>query len=138
MKTKSVCKPAIVTPRGLFGFGPGSIGALLALLVFAAWPSSSALAIPDPCEDVEFSQYTYSDVVYVSMYADDCAGGKVFYTLSGLNPTHNQATPGSGTYVYTQPVPVTYGHCKDFLALAWKPSAHDSNITDFEACNYPP
>jgi hypothetical protein len=118
MKTESIAMPAISTPRALVGLSPGSIGVLLALLVFVAFPSSSALALPDPCGDVEFSQYTYSNTMWVIMYSNDCAGGRIFCTISGLDPTHNGPFPGPGTIVYTQAIVIPYGQCRYFRALA--------------------
>ncbi len=50
MKKQSVS----LYPRALIGFVPRSIGILLALLVFVAFPSSSALAAQ--CEEVYFDE----------------------------------------------------------------------------------
>jgi hypothetical protein len=117
-----------------------SIGALLALLVFVTLPTSTALAACGTVDDVDISfGYGGPTGVQVTMTCAYPAGAIIFYTVNGPNPTHSGSTPGPGTYIYSGPVSVPYGHCIDFSVRAWKPGIpcwYDSvNITYAGVCN---
>jgi hypothetical protein len=129
----------MLTPRGLFGFGPSSIGVLLALLVFVAFPSSSALAIPK-CATPQLDGGTaFPFDAYVHLFTTT-AGATIFYRFSEYAPpsapTHSGSTATGGTLTYTGVtfiIPVgEYGYWK---AVAYKPGYADSNIADLSIDN---
>ena len=121
--------------RGLIGFVPHSIGMLLALLVFVAFPTSSALAAP--CEPVYFEEEgDISTTIYVSMFTDT-PGATIFFKSSPWappgNPTHSGSTPGAGTQVYNPMYPfvVMSNTNMYFKAIAWKDGVcTDSVVTE--------
>jgi Chitobiase/beta-hexosaminidase C-terminal domain len=114
-----------------------SIGVLLALLVFVALPGSTALANCGQCADVDiYFEYAGPTGIVAEMECEFPAGAIIFYTVNGTNPTHTGATPGSGTYIYSGPIPVPYLHCIHIKARAWKDCYTESaNITAADICN---
>jgi hypothetical protein len=135
MTKSSVSESTGFRSRSLLGFLPHSIGFLLVLLVFVAFPTSSALAVPK-CKDVIFSQYTYDEYIVVSMTSETPPPFIIFYTLNGSVPVHYGSTPGSGTYVFTTAIYVPPGQERYFRALTYKePPTVDSNVTDYLADN---
>lgn len=138
MKNTSASESTCIRPRALLGFLPYSIGVFLALLVFVAFPSSSALAAPK-CKIVEFSTYGYGGYINVSMTTATPSPYIIFYTTNGAAPTHNGPTPTGSTHIFTSYVEVDYGTEVYFRALAYKASPYiDSDITDLDVCNYCP
>jgi hypothetical protein len=138
MKTKSNLKSAFFTPRALICFGLSSLGVLLVLLGFFAFPSSALAA--NQCAEVTFEEHIYTSggPTYVKMFSD--TGCIIFYTISPSNPpdpTHNGATPTLTTWQYpTSPgfngVGVQYGTTRYFKALAYHASPWvDSDITEY-------
>ena len=119
--------------RGLIRFAPSSIGILLALLVFVAFPSSSALATQ--CEPVYFDE-TGGTYIYVSMFTDT-AGAIIFFKTSPYafpgNPTHTGSTAGPGTQVYNPMYPFVVVPWSNmyFKALAYKAGFTDSVFTEY-------
>jgi Fn3 associated len=103
-------------------------GALLALFL-VAFPTTPALA--EQCDDVTI---TYEPYGFNGMYAEMITGTPspryIFYTLNGTTPTHNGATPGSGTFTYVSEISIPYGQRKHFTALCYKEGYQDSNVTD--------
>lgn len=115
-----------------------SIGALLALLVFATLPSSTALANCGQSDDVSiYYEYEGPTGIQVEMECDYPAGVIIFFTTNGTNPTHDSSgNPGSGTSIYYGPIPIAYLQCKTFRARAWKSCYYDSvNVTIEQVCN---
>jgi hypothetical protein len=138
MNKKSILQSAFFTPRVLICFGLSSLGVLLALLGFFAFPSS-ALAAP-ACADVTYEEHTetYGGPVYVKMFSD--AGCTIFYNISATvppNPTHNGGTATLPTQKYPttagfEGVGVSRGTARYFKAIAYKPSPYvDSQITEY-------
>jgi hypothetical protein len=138
MKTKSILKSAFFTPRALICFGLSSLGVLVALIGFFAFPSS-ALATCQ-CADVTYEEHINypGGPTYVKMFSD--AGCIIFYNIhpsAPANPTHSGATAISPTWKYpTTPgfegVGVQYGTTRYFKAIAYKPSpCIDSAITEY-------
>lgn len=126
-------KKESLSSRGLIGFVPSSIGILLALLVFAAFPISSALATQ--CEPVYFEEEgDISTTIYVSMFSDT-AGAIIFFKTSPYappgNPTHTGSVAGSGTQVYNPMYPFVVVPWSNmyFKALAYKAGFTDSVVT---------
>ncbi|HEV2842934.1 MAG TPA: chitobiase/beta-hexosaminidase C-terminal domain-containing protein [Chthoniobacterales bacterium] len=117
-----------------------STGALLALLVFIALPSSTALASCGQTDDVDiYYEYALPTGIHVEMECKT-TGAIIYYTLDGSNPTHDgSGNPTGNTYVYGWPIPIPYGQCFHFRARAWKPGIpcyYDSvNISDETICN---
>ena len=111
-------------------------GALLALLVYVAFPSSAQAT-----DDVTFDlYYGTGNNLYIEMDTDT-PGAIIFFTL-GINgqgypadPTHNGSTPGYGTSRYYGMVPISYGSTFYFAAVAWTESEGDSNVTYCEQHN---
>lgn len=108
---------------------------LLTLLVFLAFPSSSARAT----DEVMFElYYGPPPQLYIEMETET-EGAIIFYTV-GWNgympdPTHNGSTPGSGTYVFHNQVGVPYGQTRYYAAVAWTPTEGDSGVTYWEQHN---
>ena len=138
MKTKSILKSAFFTPRALICFGLSSLGVLLALIGFFAFPSSASAA--PACADVTYEEHTNYNggPTYVKMFSD--AGCTIFYNISPStppDPTHSGGTATSPTQKYPttpgfQGVGVQYGTTRYFKAIAYKPSPYiDSDITDY-------
>jgi len=121
-----------------------SIGAFLALLVFIALPSSTALASCGQCDDVNiYYEYEGWTGLQVEMEVEYPAGTIIFYTLNGSDPTHDiYGNPGSNTYIYGWPIGIPKRQCMHFRARAWKsgiPCYYDSvNISDLIMCNQVP
>jgi len=109
---------------------------LLALLVFVAFPSSSALAAPK-CDPVVFSQNSPGVPINVFMTSITPSPYIIFYTVDGVSaPTHSGSTPGANTYIYTTSVPVGPNQTIYFRALTYKASPYvDSIITDYKVFN---
>lgn len=128
MKTESL------SSRGLIRFVPSSIGILLALLVFVAFPSSSALA--DQCAVVEFHETGYCCLhnIYVSL-STATSGATIFVTSSTTyppaDPTHNGSTPTGTTSTWVGPnFVVTPDHRLHIKAIAYKAGFTDSVVTE--------
>ena len=120
--------------RGLIRFVPSSIGILLALLGFVAFPSSSALA--DQCGPVYYEDDgDISTTIYVSMFTDT-PGAIIFFKTSPYappgNPTHTGSTPGAGTQVYNPMYPFVVVAWSNmyFKAIAYKAGMTDSAVTE--------
>jgi hypothetical protein len=119
--------------RSLIHLGHSSIGILLALLVFVAFPSSSALATQ--CEPVYFEE-TGGTYIYVSMFSDT-AGATIFFKTSPYappgNPTHTGGTAGPGTQVYNPMYPFVVVPWSNmyFRAVAYKAGFTDSVFTEY-------
>lgn len=114
---------------------PHSIGVLLALLVFVAFPSASALAAPK-CDPVTFSQNSPGVPINVFMASITPTPFIIFYTTDTSAPTHSGSTPTGTTHIYTGSVAVGPGATVYFRALAYKASPYvDSIITDYEVFN---
>jgi hypothetical protein len=128
------------TPRVLIGFVFSSIGVLLALLAFVAFPSSSALARPK-CPNITFFQHSdyYGGPIYDTLTCNEnpCTGYIVFYTI-GTNPpdpTHDGGgNPTGTTLIYNQAsegIGVARGTERYIKALSYKPYPWvDSDITE--------
>lgn len=122
-----------LSARGLIGFAPSSIGILLALLVFVAFPSSSALATQ--CEEVYFEETGYTpNTIYVSL-STGTSGATIFVKWSKWappgNPTHSGSTPTNGTSTWVGPYfVVPYGERLYIKALAYKAGFTDSIVTE--------
>ena len=130
-----------LSARGLIRFVPSSIGILLAVLVFVAFPSSSARA--DQCAVVEFEETGYCCIhpIYVSL-STATSGATIFVTSSTTyppaDPTHNGGTPTGTTSIWVGPnfvVSPPHGrlHIK---ALAYKEGFTDSVVTEDLVENY--
>jgi hypothetical protein len=114
---------------------PHSIGVLLALLVFVAFPNSSALAAPK-CDPVIFSTNSPGVAINVFMNSITPTPFIIFYTTDTSAPTHTGSVPGTNTHVYTGSVPVGPGATVYFRALVYKASPWvDSIITDLKVFN---
>src|ERR1700694_5987833 len=102
------------------------IWALLALLVFVAFPSS---ARADQCDDVTFDLYYGIGNNLYEELDTATAGATIFFTVSSsgypADPTHNGGTPGSGTIHYYGRVPIPYGQTYYFAAVAYKAGYDD-------------
>lgn len=126
---------------GLIRFVPSSIGILLAILVFVAFPSSSAFATQ--CEEVEFTETGNCCIhnIYVSL-STGTSGATIFVTYSQwgppATPTHNESTPGYGTQVYNPmyPIVVMPGNRMYFKAIAYKAGFTDSVVAEHLVENY--
>ncbi len=140
MKRISVSKSAFFNPRALISFSLCSIGLVLAVLVFTAFPSSTARATPSTCEDVTFEehQYTYNGTIFVK-FDTVTEGCIIFYKSSATYPgcpTHSGATPTGGSGIYNQSpsfpgLGVSYPSSRHFTAIAYKASA---TPTEDSAC----
>lgn len=122
-----------------------SLGAL-ALLVLAAFPSSSALASPGCGDPDVYYEYGGPTGLQVEMETDTpipctpCSGNFtpiIFYTTNGQNPTHTGSTPGSGTMIYYGPIPIPLYQWRYFRAITYKGccSYQDSGVTYFDISN---
>ena len=135
MKKSPASESNCFRSRSLLGFLPHSICVLLVLLVFVAFPSSSALAVPK-CKDVDFSQYEYDGYIIVSMTSLTPTPFIIFYTLNGAAPAHTGPNPGANTYIFTTAIYVPPGQERYFRAITYKASPYlDSNITDYWVIN---
>lgn len=123
-----------LSARGLIGFAPSSIGILLALLVFVAFPSSSALATQ--CEEVYYEETGFTPNTIQVTLNTDTSGATIFvrysYVAPPPNPTHNgsQGTNGTGAWQGGY-FPVYYGQRLYIKALAYKAGFTDSAITEY-------
>ena len=139
MKTKSSLESAFFNPRALLGFGCGTLGLLLAVLAFTAFPASTARAVP-LCSDVYFEEVIpeYA-VLYVKLSSD--AGCTIYYTISAFgypsNPTHSSAIYNPSPYY--DGIQVPNGQYRYFKAFAHKTTSNphdgDSGITSHQADN---
>jgi hypothetical protein len=131
---------ASLRSRGVIRFVPSSIGILLAVLAFVAFPSSSALA--DQCAVVEFEEtgLCCSHPIYVTL-STATSGATIFVTSSTTyppaDPTHNGSTPtgttsvwGGGSFV------VGPGGRLHIKAIAYKAGFTDSAVTEDLVENY--
>ena len=135
MKKLAASESNCVRSRSLLGFLPHSIGILLALLVFVAFPSSSALAAPK-CDPVVFSQNSPGVPINVFMNSITPSPFIIFYTTDSSNPTHSGSTPTGTTSIYTSSIAVGPGQTVYFRALTYKASPYvDSIITDYKVFN---
>jgi hypothetical protein len=109
------------------------LGALIAL-VLVVFPVASARATQ--CDDVTiYSDYDYG--IVAEMETGTPSPRTIFYTLNGANPTHNGATPGSGTFIYSGGISIPYGQRRHFTALCYKEGYEDSNVTNEWIANPP-
>jgi len=129
-----------LSSRGLIRFVPSSIGILLAVLVFVAFPSSSARATQ--CDVVEFEETgeCCRDNIYVSL-STATSGATIFVTWSQWappgNPTHNGSTPTGTTSTWVGPnFVVPPGGRLDIKAIAYKAGFTDSVVTEYLVENY--
>lgn len=126
--------------RGFTRFVPASIGILLALLAFVAFPSSSAYA--DQCAAVEFTEtgLCCRNNIYVSL-STATSGATIFVTYSQTytpaDPTHNGSTPTGTTSTWVGPnFVVPPGGRLDIKAIAYKAGFTDSVVTEYLVENY--
>jgi hypothetical protein len=126
--------------RGLIRFVPSSIGILLAILAFVAFPSSSARA--DQCAVVEFQETGNCCIhnIYVSL-STATSGATIFVTSSTTympaDPTHNGSTPTGTTSTWVGPnFVVPPGGRLDIKAIAYKAGFTDSAVTEYLVENY--
>jgi Chitobiase/beta-hexosaminidase C-terminal domain len=108
------------------------LGALIAL-VLVVFPVAPARATQ--CDEV-FIYYDY-DYGRAEMETGTPSPRTIFYTLNGANPTHNSATPGSGTFIYYGPISIPYGQRRHFTALCYKAGYEDSIVTNEWFANPP-
>lgn len=128
------------TSRGLVRIVPSSIGILLAVLVFVAFPSSSARA--DQCAVVEYEEtgLCCSHPIYVSL-STATSGATIFVTwrtdFPPGNPTHNGSSPTGSTSIWVGPYfQVPPGGRLYIKALAYKAGFTDSAVTEYTVENY--
>jgi hypothetical protein len=139
MKKESVSESSF-TPRGLIRFVPSSIGILLAILVFVAFPSSSALATQ--CEEVEFTETGYCCIHNINVsLSTGTSGATIFVTYSQwgtpATPTHNGSTPTGTTSTWVGPNFVVQPGGRLYIkALAYKAGFTDSIVTEHLVENY--
>jgi hypothetical protein len=125
---------ASLSARGLIRFLPSSIGILLAVLVFVAFPSSSARATQ--CDVVEFDETGYTpNTIYVSL-STATSGATIFVKWSTTapvgDPTHNGGTGTNGTSVWVGPNFVVPYHSRLYIkALAYKEGFTDSAVIEY-------
>jgi hypothetical protein len=129
-----------LSSRGLIRFVPSSIGILLAVLAFVAFPSSSARATQ--CDVVEFEEtgYCCRHNIYVSL-STATSGATIFVTwnstYSPADPTHNGSTPTGTTSTWVGPnFVVPPGGRLEIKAIAYKAGFTDSAVTDYLVENY--
>jgi len=128
MKTESL------NSRGLIRFLPSSIAILLALLVFVAFPSTSALATQ--CDEVTFTENGfYPHNTYVSL-STGTSGATIFVTWNIYyppgDPTHSGSTPTGSTSTWVGPNFVVPPGQRLFIkALAYKSGFTDSIVTEY-------
>ena len=121
-----------------------SFGVLLALLVFLALPSSTALANCGQCADVAIEwYYDPGTAMHFELEVANPAGANIYFTTSLDNnacpdPTWNFTTgapTGTTLVCYNctdgQDVPIPYTHTLNIKARAWKTCYSQSvNITE--------
>lgn len=129
-----------LSAHGLVRFVPSSIGILLAVLAFVAFPSSSALA--DQCAVVEFHETGYCCIhnIYVSL-STATSGATIFVTSSTTyppaDPTHDGSTPTGTTSTWVGPNFVVPPNGRLHIkALAYKAGFTDSAVTEYLVENY--
>jgi hypothetical protein len=129
-----------LSARGLVRFIPSSIGILLAVLVFVAFPSSSALA--DQCAVVEFEETGFCCIhpIHVSL-STATSGAIIFVTYNATyppaDPTHNGSTPTGTTSIWGGGYfTVGPGGRLDIKAIAYKAGFTDSAVTEDLVENY--
>jgi hypothetical protein len=111
------------------------LGALIAL-VLVVFPVASARATQ--CDDVTIYYEPYGfNGLYAEMITGTPSPRYIFYTLNGASPTHNGATPGSGTFIYSAEISIPYGQRKHFTALCYKAGYDDSIVSDEWIANPP-
>ena len=132
---------ASLRSRGVIRFVPSSIGILLAVLAFVAFPSASALA--DQCAVVEYEEtgYCCAHPIYVSL-STATSGATIFVTwrtdtAPAPTPTHNGSTPTGQTSIWVGPYfQVPPGGRLYIKALAYKAGFTDSAVTEYTVENY--
>jgi hypothetical protein len=129
-----------LSARGLIRFVPSSIGILLAVLVFVAFPSSSARATQ--CDVVEFEETgeCCRDNIYVSL-STATSGATIFVTWNTYSPpatpTHNGSTPTGTTSTWVGPQFVVPPGGRLYIkALAYKAGFTDSAVTEYSVENF--
>ena len=109
-------------------------GALLALLVYVAFPSSAQAT-----DDVTFDLYYGTGNNLYEELDTTTTGAIIFFTVSSsgypADPTHDGSTPGPGTIHYYGRVPIPYGQTYYFAAVAWTSDGGDSDVTYEEQHN---
>jgi hypothetical protein len=131
---------ASFSSRGFIRFVPSTMGILLAVLAFVAFPSSSARA--DQCAVVEYEETGYCCIhnIYVSL-STATPGATIFVTwrtdFAPGNPTHNGSTPTGATSTWVGPqFQVPPGGRLYIKALAYKAGFTDSAVTEYFVENY--
>ena len=123
-----------LSARGLIRFVPSSIGILLAVLVFVAFPSSSARA--DQCAVVEFQETGYCCLHPIHVSLSTATSGAIIFvtyntTYPPADPTHNGSTPTGTTSIYGGGYfTVTSNNRLDIKAIAYKEGFTDSAVTE--------
>jgi len=112
-----------------------SIGALVALLMFVAFPGSPAWANCGQCDDVEFGLSGYGTLLFVEVICEHPTGADIYFTTNGNNPIINpDGTPGASTLKVASGtnIPVDYGTTLHVKAIADKGSCwyQSINITE--------
>jgi hypothetical protein len=137
--TKESVSGSSFTPRTLIGFVPASVGLLLALVVFIAFPRS---ARADQCAVVEYEEtgLCCRHNIYVSL-STATSGATIFVTYSSTyspaDPTHNGSTPTGTTSTWVGPnFVVPPGGRLEIKAIAYKAGFTDSAVTDYLVENY--
>lgn len=126
--------------RGVIRFVPSSIGILLAILGFVAFPSSSARA--DQCAVVEYTETGYCCLhpIYVSL-STATSGATIFVTwrtdFAPGDPTHNGSTPTGQTSTWVGPNFQVPTNSRLFIkAIAYKAGFTDSAVTEYYVENF--
>jgi hypothetical protein len=101
-----------------------SIGVLLALLVFVAFPSSPARANCGQCDDVEFGlSYGSGTQLFIELICEYPTGADIYLTTNGNDPIINpDGTPGASTLKVPSgtKLPVPYNTTVHVKAIADK------------------
>jgi hypothetical protein len=137
--TKESVSGSSFIPRALIGFVPSSVGLLLALVVFIAFPRS---ARADQCAVVEYEEtgLCCRHNIYVSL-STATSGATIFVTYnstySPADPTHNGSTPTGTTSTWVGPqFVIPPGGRLEIKAIAYKAGFTDSAVTDYLVENY--
>lgn len=125
-----------------------AIGAFLALLVFVAFPTSSALAAPQCSEPDVYYEYGGPTGMQVDMDNTEdnlclpCSSSTVepvIYFTSTVDVPNN-TNPTHSSPVFSQPIPVPYGHTVHYRVITGKAccSHQDSDVVIFDVTNPEP
>jgi hypothetical protein len=121
-----------------------SIGALLALLVLTALPTS-LLAVCYTADPVCELYYGTGHNLFLELESDCPPSGVIIFYISSIdqpipgniNPCHNGVTPCSGTSWVANgtKLSIPYGHTLYIRMLAWRSDSGDSGIVDCDQHN---